>query len=337
MARRLGGLLCLLVAVSVGWWAATAAAVPRDALTTPAPAATDADAPVAIDQHALVDPGAGSPTLPDYRPAPGGGATLRRGPDRATEQQLARGNAAMQEPQDKAREAQASCQASPPPTSRLLALGGSVGSEPPKSWTVWALVACVAAAGIATAAFGVRKRAARDDKGPLEHIATIVAIAAGVAALAGQFVPGVGAHDAPPPEATMQVRDVNARITRGDFATALGVRRPSSDVDGREIGNVVWLAIHLQGFRGRTLTLQWGSYDHDDGERFVPGTERSTPLRVTRDGDEQTLFQPIWVGYPQDEVFSVSFRLLDRGQVREIASTGRMRGARYRYACPVQA
>jgi hypothetical protein len=214
-------------------------------------------------------------------------------------------------------------------------VGGSVASDPPKSWTVWAVVACCAAAGVAAAAFGLRKRGPADaSKGPLEHVATVVAIAAGVAALGGQFVPGVGVHDAPPPEVSMHVRDVNARVTRGDFAKALDVPQPHSALDRREIGNVVWLAIHLQGYAGRKLILQWGSYDLEHGERFVPGSDKKIPLSVTADTDEQTVFQPIWVGYPQKALFQVAFRLLEGGAVREIASTNKMRGALYRYSCP---
>jgi hypothetical protein len=355
MAKKLSGLLtCLLLAIAVACSAGAAAegaqsatAAPPQSAAAAAAAATDAGAPVAIDQRELVDPG--SSVAPPIAPAdPAAGADDDDSgvapeppvapPSAVTRKELARGNAAMQPAPAKQEEAKQSCDARPAPTSQLLAVGGSVASDPPKSWTLWAVAACLAAAGVAAAAFGLRKRGHTDaGKGPLEHVATVVAIAAGVAALGGQFVPGVGVHDAPPPEASMQVRDVNARVTRGDFAKALDVPEPHSALDRREIGNVVWLAIHLQGYAGRKLTLQWGSYDLEHGERFVPGSDKKIPLSVTADTDEQTVFQPIWVGYPQKALFQVAFRLLEGGEVREIASTNKMRGALYRYSCPSEA
>jgi hypothetical protein len=353
MATKLGGLLprcavaCLLaltVSVSAGTAAAgaqdSAAAAPPAAAAAAAAATTDADAPVAIDQRQLVDPKPSvAPTVASADTDDGDDAAAPPAPPSAvTRKELARGNAATQLAPAKHEEAKQSCDAGPPPTSQLLAVGGSVASDPPKSWTLWAVVACLAAAGVAGGAFHLRKRGHTGaGKGPLEHVATVVAIAAGVAALAGQFVPGVGVHDAPPPEASMRVRDVNARVTRGDFAKALDVPQPHSRLDRREIGNVVWVAIHLQGFAGRRLTLQWGSYDLEHGERFVPGSDKKIPLSVTADTDEQTVFQPIWVGYPKKALFQVAFRLLEGGQVREIASTDKMRGALYRYSCPGKA
>jgi hypothetical protein len=368
MATKLGGLLprcavaCLL-AITVSVLAGTAAAGAQDSAAVGAPgkvATTDPDAAVAIDQGDIVAP---EPSVPPtlVPPDPGTGADdpgsgdndgddgskqpeepKPAPPTAVTKKELARGSAATQSEPAKEHEADASCKSTPAPTSPLLAVGGSVASDPPRSWSLWALVAFLAAGAVGVAAFAIRKRASRGaDNDPrtsaLEIVSTIVAISAGVAALAGQFVPGVGVHDAPAPEATMQVRDVNARVTRGDFAAAVDAPQPPSPVDRREIGNVVWLAIHLQGFRGKDLVLQWGSYDVKHGKRFVPGTDKTTPVSVTEDSDEQTVFQPIWVGYPQQATFQVFFRLLDGGRVREIAKTGEMRGALYRYSCPTRA
>jgi hypothetical protein len=356
MATKLGGLLsrcavaCLL-AITVSVWAGaapagaadSAAAGAQQSAAAAAATATDADTPVAIDQRQLVDPkpSVAPPVAPDdgdNAKTDGDAAPQPPAPPSAvTKAELARGNAATQLPPAKQEEAKQSCDARPPPTSQLLAVGGSVASDPPKSWTLWAVVACLAAAGVAGGAFHLRKRGhTAAGKGPLEHVATVVAIAAGVAALTGQFVPGVGVHDAPPPEASMQVREVNARITRGDYASAVKAPQPRSPLDRREIGNVVWLAIHLEGYRGKTLTLQWGSYDLAHGKTFVPGSDKATTISVTEDNDVQTVFQPIWVGYPQQAQFRVAFRLLDGGQVREIARTGKMRGALYRYSCPAK-
>jgi hypothetical protein len=48
----------------------------------------------------------------------------------------------------------------------------------------------------------------------------------------------------------------------------------------------------------------------------------------------EALFVPIWVGYPRSESFEAQFRLLDDGQVQQMASTGKMEGSKYRYTCP---
>ena len=104
-------------------------------------------------------------------------------------------------------------------------------------------------------------------------VATIVAICAGVAGLAAQFVPGVGVDDAPAPEATMEVRTVNARVTRAEFARRLQVEPPRSSVDRREVGNVIWLQLGLAGYRGERLDLQWGSYETKPGGPLVAATD----------------------------------------------------------------
>ena len=131
----------------------------------------------------------------------------------------------------------------------------------------------------------------------------------------------------------MEVRTVNARITRAEFARRLQVEPPRSSVDRREVGNVIWLQLGLAGYRGDRLDLQWGSYETKPGGPLVAATTHTTPVEVSDDSDEQTLFQPVWVGYPSLKRFHVQFRLLQDGQVREIASTGPMRGNLARYAC----
>jgi hypothetical protein len=47
----------------------------------------------------------------------------------------------------------------------------------------------------------------------------------------------------------------------------------------------------------------------------------------------ETLFVPIWVGYPRSQSFEAQFRLLDGEQVQQMASTGKMAGSSYRYSC----
>jgi hypothetical protein len=131
----------------------------------------------------------------------------------------------------------------------------------------------------------------------------------------------------------MEVRAVDARITRQEFADRLGLAQDDSELNRREVGNVIWLQIHLKGYRGRTLTLSYGSYETKPGAPLVASTTRTTPITVSDDSHEQTRFQPVWVGYPSLKRFHVQFQLLEDEAVREIAKTGPMRGDRARYAC----
>ena len=55
-------------------------------------------------------------------------------------------------------------------------------------------------------------------------------------------------------------------------------------------------------------------------------------LRVA-DEDTQTSFIPIWVGYPKSERFEAQFRLIENDEIRQLTSTGPMKGSAYRYAC----
>ena len=96
---------------------------------------------------------------------------------------------------------------------------------------------------------------------------------------------------------------------------------------------MIWVQLELAGYRGRRLDLQWGSYETKPGAPLVAATTHRIPVEVSDASDEQTLFQPVWVGYPSLKRFHVQFRLLQNGQVREIASTGPMRGDLARYAC----
>src|SRR3954447_2709726 len=176
-----------------------------------------------------------------------------------------------------------------------------------------------------------RRQEAPAAKSPLEIGSLLVAICGGVAALLSQFAPGLVSHDHPPPQATMVVRDVNARITLGDFANAVGAQPPPAR-HRLELGNVVWLKLRLEGSRGRSLALQWGSYEDGDGGALLPGTAHQTDLRVDGDTDVQDVVQPVWVRYPKPKRLRVLFRLLDRAQVQEMARSPAM-VAEQRYAC----
>jgi hypothetical protein len=107
------------------------------------------------------------------------------------------GNAARQSKAAKQAEAKEDCSQSHPPVSRMLGLGGVVSADEDSSWH-WLVIAIgVSAALFATAAFVIRRRraapgASPPPRGTLESIAALVAICAGLAGLAVQFVPGIG-------------------------------------------------------------------------------------------------------------------------------------------------
>ena len=287
---------------------------------------------VAIDQEAIAAPAAEDTPTPEPTPA---STTTADEPTAAAPAAQRGNNAAMQQPEVKEREATTTrCVAGP---SRLLATGGSERVDDARSWAWLPFLIAAVCAALVVGAYAVRRRRSPGPEGQappslLEVVATIVAICAGVAGLAAQFVPGVGVDDAPAPAASIDVRTVNARVTREEFARRIGAPIPRAGLDRREVGNVVWLQLRLKGYRGRRLDLQWGSYETKVGGSLIAATTHRSRIDVSEDSDEQTRFQPVWVGYPGVR-FKVQFRLLERGEVREIASTGPMRGHLPRYAC----
>ena len=163
-------------------------------------------------------------------------------------------------------------------------------------------------------------RAARDHRDG-------VAIVGGLATVAAQFIPGIGVDEEPPPEASMEVRQVHTRITRGEFANRTGSTVRLSKDDQREVGNVVWLEIGLRGYSGKRPALQYGLYDRDRGAdgALLPGTAKEVNLQVEAN-DAQTSLVPIWVGYPRSARFEVQFRLVEGKRVRQMAARKRCAG-----------
>jgi hypothetical protein len=285
------------------------------------------DGPVQVDPNQLVDPEAAATPEPTPSPTPtptpaptsgggGGGATPTPSPEPTKRSRCPKG----------------------PQASGMLAIGGSVGGEPGSSPTGLALVIAGGALALFTTAFAVRRRGARrreepsPAKSPLEIGSLVVAICGGVTALLSTFTPGLISHDRPPPQASMVVRDVNSRITLGEYANALQVAPPPPR-QRRELGNVVWLKLRLEGYAGQTLALQWGTYEDGDGAALLPGTAHQTDLKVDGDSDVQDVVQPIWVRYPKADRFRVLFRLLDDARVQEMTRSPAM-VAQERYACP---
>lgn len=311
--------------------------------------ATSSAAPLS-DPAAVVSvaPTATTPTAPPPAAAAKRGASVQTttappltSTGRASEairNQSGYGNAARQSDRAKRREASRDCVVGRPPVSKLISIGGTVAAGKGSSWHVLALTIGIAAIVLAAIAFLLRHaltpRGETPERGLLETVSTLVGVLATSVGLAVQFVPGIAPGAPPDPQATMRVRDVNARITRGEYAKQTGVRVHLAQIDRRQVGDVVWLQIGLHGYGGKHIVLQYAMYDPRAGGPLLPGTEKEVGLNVA-DRDEQTSFVPIWVGYPKSRKFSVQFRLLSGSplEVREIATTGAMRGSSYRYAC----
>jgi hypothetical protein len=315
--------------------------------TGPEPGSTtDTEAPGAETPGAETPgtgtPGTGTPgTGPPRTGTPGietpGASGETAGGDAETSPRSeAYGNAARRTHEVKTSEAARDCGPRRPPNSRMLAVGGSVTRDEGTSLGWVALAIAAGAAMVAIVAYRAQRRRSSNGApghGPLEVSATVVAICAGLGGLAVQLIPGVGAQHPPPTEASMAVREVHARITRGEYATKTGADLARiRKIDRREVGDVIWLEIELRGYRDRDPRLQYALYDPDRSGTLLPGTDETVDLRV-EDSDAQTLFVPVWVGFPSSERFQAKFRLLDGDVVRQIADTNALRSSQFRYAC----
>ncbi|MGH3117084.1 MAG: hypothetical protein ACRDQ2_08220 [Gaiellales bacterium] len=119
------------------------------------------------------------------------------------------GNAAQQSRKDKKREHDRACKASDrPPTSHMLGVPGVTAGKRSGTWVPLVIAVAAGAALFALVAFVLRKGGDEIARpGPLEGVATMVAICGGLAGLAAQFVPGVAVKERPPasaPRATQQ-------------------------------------------------------------------------------------------------------------------------------------
>jgi hypothetical protein len=249
------------------------------------------------------------------------------------------GNAALASSTVKAEEADVSCSAHPPATSALLSVGSTINGRPHHSLTWLFLAIAGLAALVAIGAILWRRRATTDKttetpkpKTPLEIIASSVAIMGTLASLAVAYL-GTGAKDHPPPNVEMKVREVHSRITHGAYAAEMGAADHLSALDRREIGNVVWLELHFTGYRDTELLLLTALFQPEPGQPLIPDTRKIIRIPIDDSSDVHSEFRPIWLGSPRVERFRAEFRILDRGQVRQIAKTGPMKGITYRYAC----
>lgn len=229
------------------------------------------------------------------------------------------------------------------PISQLGAIAGSNVTDRQDRWPWYVLALAGVIVVLASAVWAGRRHQARRHNeqppavGLLGGTAALVGLLVALPGLVGLIFPGVGTQHHPPAQATMVVREVQARITRGEFIRHAVARaeRPTlkHDFDLLEVGHVVWLELDLSGFRGDDLKLTWASYSRPGGYSLIPKTDDDMDVTVGKHSDAETRFVPIWVGLPKYE-FQVRFRLIDaRRQLRQVARTGDMRGSRLRYAC----
>lgn len=314
------------------------------ALAAPASAQ---DEPAALDQVDQVDqgfdpgltrdvPGTDPVEEPSQDPIDAAAAEEATDDELSSEtvQQPGWGSAADQTPEAKRAEAQEDCAGDTrPANSRMLALPGSIGGDPDDPVGTLILAIAGGALAVAAIAYALRRRGGgKAPRGSLELVATLVGILGGVAGLAVQFVPGVGVREAPTPAATVAVRDINARITHSEYARKTHGQMPMGE-DAREVGNVIWVEVRLEGYADKRPVLQYASYDPDHTDALLPGTASEVPV-PHGDVDVETHLLPIWIGYPLSERFRAGFRLLDGNRVQAVAETGRMKASEYRYACP---
>jgi hypothetical protein len=302
---------------------------PRGTATTPATVTTATPASTTTTTTTTGSLTTPTPTTsPPPTPPPLPAEILRTNPGA--------GNAAAQSLKSKRAEARAACTPQRPPINQMLAIGGLVAADEGSPWGRVALFVAACFAVIGLVAFVVRRAADHSSHAPpaargrLETISLVVAIAGGLIAIADQFV-----TPSPPAEAAIAVRDVLPRVTRDEYArrTRVDVRKIAK-LDRREVGNVVLLEIRLTGYRGKRLALQYATYslDRNVTGSLLPGTDVKVGLRVA-DEDTQTSFVPIWVGYPKSKRFEAQFRLIEQDEIRQLTSTGPMKGSTYRYAC----
>jgi hypothetical protein len=240
------------------------------------------------------------------------------------------GNARDQSMTAKRAEEQQSCTGAAPPTSHMLGFPGAVAASESNPFGRLLLIVAVGALVVAGIAYALR-RGKQTERGPLETVATVVGILGSIAGLAVLFVPGVGVEKPPPPDVSMEISDINRRITQNEYAKKTQ-SKPLRGPDGREVGNVIWLRIHLEGYGDKPLTLQYASFDPDTSGALLPGTAVTAKI-PHEDVDVETQFVPVWVGYPKSKRFEAAFRLLHERRVQAIAETGQMKGSRYRYSC----
>jgi hypothetical protein len=252
---------------------------------------------------------------------------------------VAVGSAQRADVAERKREATASCAARPPKTSPMFGVGSASlanVARAHRSPTALLFGIAVVAGLIAVGAIAWRRRGrGKDERAApqtaLEVMASTVAIVGTLATVAVAYL-GAGAKEHPPPSVAMTIRKVHPRITHGTFARHVPSTTTLEAVDRREIGDVVWVEMRFASYRGADLTLLALAFEEGETRPFIPGTERTTPVHVSREVETQIL--PIWVGSPRVRRFRVELRLMDAdGQLRQIASTNKLKGIAYRYAC----
>jgi len=227
------------------------------------------------------------------------------------------------------------CAASHPPTSHLLGLGSIAAGRETGSFLPLGIAIVGAALLVALVAMLLRHRGGgtAPPPGALEVFSKVLAAGATVATLVFAVAPGTISH--PAPNAALAIEKVNARITRGDYASLQKVDKRIGEDERLEVGNVVWLRIDLSGYKhSKNLQLRYGVFDLDrvGAGALLPDTSRQVTVDPPAH-DSAKLLAPVWLGYPQSRRFRAEFWLLAGDRVQAIASTGKMAGSKYRFAC----
>ncbi len=321
----LAGLLLLL--------GASAAAAQTTAESAGTNMTVDEPTPLPQDTPTPVPTATATPTA-TTTPPPGVPKAKVEVPPSHADNAARRGGTPTQQTAAKAWEAKYRCLTNP---SLMLAHGGTSPSAPPPrsyawlAYVIFGTCLLLVAGGALVRWYRSRRPSAggKEKIGLLEVVATIVGICAGVTGLVSWVAPDLVAHAEPPKQAEMTVQSVNARIRHDRFVKTESQRTALHGNDRREVGNVIWLDLHLLGYRGTKLRLQWGSFAQ---RALIAATTEYTTF--TPPTDDVVQFQPVWVGYPNTQ-FRVELRLmLDKtGQVIQMAKTGEMNGKVPRYAC----
>ena len=184
-----------------------------------------------------------------------------------------RGGSRAQRTKAKAWEAKYRCLPNP---SRMMARGGTAIANPGPRLLAWlAYVIAGTCALLVLGGFVIRRRSkgaeAKPGPGLLEVVATVIGLCATATGLLTWFAPDLAARATPASKVEMEVQSVNTRIAHGEFVANEERTTRLHGTDRREVGNVIWLNLHLVGYRGKELHPPVGLVRAPHGRRADRG------------------------------------------------------------------